>query len=273
MTSYDTLAVSTASSRPIEVYEIALGSTTWFYTSADEDVTVGGNVYLSSPIRREKLTQSTSESRRNLVVNLPASYPFPQLYVNNVPGERATLTVYRFERDESPAFDTQVLLFTGFVQSVQFPGDASEAKIAVQSLESALAQNVPRVTYMGQCNNLLYDQFCGVDPNNFNHIGAVTAVDANVITVTGAGSSGFDFTGGYARPTGENDFRLVVAQDGDDLTLLLPFSVDVDGSNVQVFAGCDKELEGDCALVFDNVINFMGFFFGPNRNPFLTGID
>lgn len=273
MTSFDILATSTESSRPIELYELTVGSTTYRYTNADSDQTYGGNDYTAITISRSKLSQSQERTRRKLTIELPASLPLPQLYVTNVPGETVIATLFRLQRDEVPTFDTQVLLFTGTIQSCSFNLDTERAVLAVQSLESAMGQNVPRMTFMGQCNNFLYDQFCGVDPSSFDHIGNVSAIDGNTITVDGASASGIDFTGGYARPAGSNDFRLIVSQSGDDLTLLLPFSTSVTGTDVQIFAGCDHLIDGDCALIFDNVINFSGFAFVPNKNVFATGID
>jgi uncharacterized phage protein (TIGR02218 family) len=273
MTSFNALATSVEGSRPIELYELTIGSTTYRYTNADADLSYNGNDYLAVPITRSKLSQSQERQRRKLTIKLPTSLPLPQLYVTNVPGETVTVTLFRLQRDEVPSFDTQVLLFTGIVQSCAFEEDTERAALTVQSLESALGQNVPRMTFMGQCNNFLYDQFCGVNPDDFDYVGAATAVDGNTVTVSGAAASGIEFTGGYARPTGSNDFRLVVSQSGDDLTLLLPFSADVVGSDVQIFAGCDHLIEGDCALVFDNVLNFSGFAFVPNKNVFQSGLD
>ena len=51
-----------------------------------------------------------------------------------------------------------------------------------------------------------------------------------------------------------------------------PFGVDVTGLNLQIFAGCNHELTGDCANKFQNAINFGGFAFVPNKNIFATGL-
>jgi uncharacterized phage protein (TIGR02218 family) len=273
MTSFSTLEASVESSRPIELYEFALGSEMYRYTSAEDTVTIGSDDYTPIAIARNHVEQGADQATRTLMITMPANNPFASQYVNVVPGERASVNVYRYQRDESPSFATQVLLFKGLVQSVRFPEDGTVAEIAVRSIESALNRNVPRFSYMGMCNHFLYDASCGVNPSSYNHIGAVTLVSGNQVTVTGAGASGFDFVGGYARPTGSNDFRMVLAQSGDVLTLLLPFADSIVGSDLQVFAGCDHLVGGDCALVFDNVINFGGFGFVPNRNVFQTGLD
>lgn len=273
MTSFNTLETSIESSRPIELYEFVLGSETFRYTSAEDELTVGSETFTPEAIARNQVEQGSDQSTRTLNVTVPATNEFAERYINVVPGERATINVYRYQRDEVPSFSTTVLLFKGLVQSVRFPDDGTVAEIAVRSIEAALNRNVPRFSYMGMCNHFLYDQGCTVNPASFNHIGVVTAVSGNDVTVTGAGASGFDFVGGYARPTSVNDFRMVLAQSGDVLTLLLPFADSIVGGDLQIFAGCDHLIGSDCALVFDNVINFGGFGFVPNRNPFQTGLD
>jgi uncharacterized phage protein (TIGR02218 family) len=272
MSTFSALESSIASSRPLEVYEFVQGSTTYRYTSAASDVTVGSSTYTAIAIARSRVEQGSDAENRTLIITVPVNEPFARQFVNVVPGERGTVRIYRYQRDESPAFNTRVLLFEGIVQSVRFPQDGYVAEIAVRSAEAALNRNIPRFTYMGMCNHFLYDANCGVDPAGFNHVGTVTAVNGNVVTVTGAGSAGLDFVGGYCRPTGSNDFRMILATSGDDITLLLPFYTNPTGTNLQLFAGCDHLIDGDCALVFDNVINFGGFGFVPNRNPFQTGL-
>lgn len=273
MTDFGTYEASRESSRPIELYEIVMGTTYWRYTSAEDDLTVGGNTFVAESLSRGTIAQGSDQNNRNVVITVPRANEFASLYVDVPPGERATVNIFRYQRDEVPAFDTQVLLFKGQVQSVQFPNDAHNAAITVRSIESALNRNMPRFNFMGMCNHVLYDAACGANPSNFDHLGVATAISDNTVTVSGVAASGLDFVGGYCRPTGTNDFRMVRAQSGDELTLLLPFANSPVGGNVQVFAGCDHVLTGDCALVFDRVADFGGFHYVPSRNIFQTGLD
>lgn len=273
MTSFDTLELSVESSRPIELYEFVIGADIYRYTSAEALISISGDDYTPETIARGGVDQGSDQADRTLTITLPSSNAFAQRFIDVVPGERASVTVLRYQRDESPAFATSVLLFKGTVQSVNFADDATAAEINVRSIETALNRNVPRFTYMMPCNHFLYDLGCGADPSTHNHVGAVTAVSGNTVTVAGAGASGHDFVGGWARPTGANDFRMVLAQAGDVLTLLLPFADSILGGNLQVFAGCDHLITGDCALVFDRVGSYGGFAFVPNRNPFEVGLD
>ena len=275
MATASTLEQSLDESRPIEVYEITLGTDVFRYSSTDDDLIIGVDTFEAISISRNQVIVGSDQQRRTLNVTVLATNEFASRYIDIVPGQIATLNLFRYQRDESPAFDTTVLLFQGTVQSVKFSNNGLDAEIAVRSVESALSRNVPRITYGGMCGAFLYDRFCGAIPTSFDHIGAVTLIQVSPprITVTGAGASGFNFVSGYCRPVTESDFRVVLAQSGDVLTLRLPFENDQLGADVQVFAGCDHLIDGDCALVFDRVADFVGFAFVPNKNVFQVGIQ
>lgn len=272
MSSFNALETSLESSRPIELYELSIGNVNYRYTSGEDTITVGTQIYLPLAIGRNQVEQGSDQANRTLLITMPANNEFAARYVGLVPGDRAFVNIYRYQRDESPAFSTQVLIFKGLVQSVRFSEDGTVAEVAVRSIETALNRIVPRFTYMGMCNHFLFDAGCKVNPALFNHVGTVTAVNGNDVTVAGLAASGYDVVGGYARPTTVQDFRMVLAQSGDTVTLLLPFADSVLGGDLQLFAGCDHIVDGDCALVFDNVENFGGFGFVPNKNPFQVGI-
>jgi len=272
MTSFDTLEKSTEDSRPIELYEIVLGSSTFFFTSAEDEITVGANTFIPEPIARGQIGKGADQPSRNLLITMPSSNAFASQYVTIPPGQKATVNIFRLQRDEVPAFNTQLLLFKGVVQSVVFPNDGHSADVAIRSIETALNQNIPRFTFMSMCNHILYDEACGALDTDFDFIDVATSISGDTITITGLGASGIDFVGGYCRPSGTNDFRMVVEQSGDVLTLLLPFAADPTGGQIQAFAGCDHTLLGDCALVFDQVANYGGYPFVPSRNIFATGL-
>lgn len=277
MTSFDTLQGSVEDSRPVEIYEV-LGVTgaPYRWTSASEKVTVGAIDYQAEPgLSRSRIENGADQDRRTLQVTVSGANPFANLYKNVVPGQKATLTIWALQYDESPMFNTKQLIYQGQVQSVAFPQDGFTADIAVRSLEVALSRNIPRYTFSALCQHVLYGTGCLVDPATFNIVGNVTAVDGNVITVVGANTKpdGF-FTNGYvSNLTGTTDFRMIVDHVGNDLTLLLPFPIDVTGTSVQAFAGCDRVLTGDCALKFDNVDRHGGWAFVPNRNIVTQGLE
>lgn len=272
MADFTTLESSVEDSRPIELYEFSLGTEFFRFTSAEDVLNIGGDVYQPLAIARGGITQGNDPGNRTLTITIPAITSIAQKYIIVPPGEKAGLNVFRFQRDETPAFDTQVLLFKGRVHSVTFSNDGHSADFIIKSIESAMLTNIPRFTFASMCPLVLYSSACGAIASNFDHLGVASSIVDNTITVSGASASGIDFVGGYLRPTGTNDFRMITAQSGDVFTLLLPFHINPNGQNMQAFAGCDHVLLGDCALVFDQVINYGGHAFVPNRDLFQNGV-
>ena len=268
MATFDALESSEQDSRPVELYQISIGTDTFRYTSGSNTITIGADDYIPLAIARSKIEQGSDQQNRTLTMTMPSSNEFAQRYINVPPGQTATVNIYRYQRDEAPAFATQILQFKGQVQTCRFPNDGFSAEFALRSIETALNKNIPRFSFMGMCNHVLYDSNCGANPASFNLAGAVTAISGNTITVAGVGASPLDFTGGYVQSG--NDFRMILSTSGDVLTMLLPF--EIDPTSVTVFAGCDHLVAGDCALVFDRVADFGGFPFVPNRNIFESGL-
>ena len=275
MTAFPDFEESLEASRPLEIYVFTLGAETFRYTSAEDSLTVATFTYTPMAISRSQISQGSDARNKNLLITIQSVDPFAAKFVNVPPGQKAAVSVFRLQRDEVPTFNTQILLFKGFVQSVSYPQNGHSAEIVVRSIETALNRKIPRFTFMGSCNHVLYDSRCGVNPSLFDHTGNVSAESGapvgSIITVDGAAATGLDFVGGFCKPTSATDFRAILAQAGNDLTLLLPFATSPLSSNVQVFAGCDRLIGGDCGLVFDNVLEFGGFAFVPNRNPFGSG--
>lgn len=272
MADFQTLEESTEGSRPLEIYDFALDATMFRYTSDEGSVVVDGYTYEAEAIKRGEPAQGPENRDDILEIKVPDDNAFAILYTNIVPGQGATVTIRRLQRDESPLYATTPVFYKGFVQSVQFL-DKGGAIIGAKSVESMSSRTIPRFTYQGQCNNVLYDNDCGAVQTSFQHTGTVTAVNGNTITVSGA--SGFAsqyFRAGYVKPTTLNDYRLVLDHTGDVLTLLLPFPESMVGLSVDVFAGCDHKIDGHCDTKFNRVIEYGGFAFIPTKNPFETEI-
>jgi hypothetical protein len=272
VTSFDVLESSAESSVPIEVYELAIGNDVYRYTSTEDPITLGANTYSPEEIERGSLAQGQEERSRLLEITLPMLNPFAVRYLNVVPGERAEVTIIQLQRNEVPTFDTQLVRYRGRVRSVRYD-DEDNAVLGCQSLEFALSRTIPNFVYSGLCNWFLYGSGCGADPASHSLVSAlVTNVSGNVITVDGVSGSGKNFVGGYCKMTSANDFRMVIAQSGNLLTLLLPFAVSPLGGTVDVYEGCDHDLLGDCEAKFGRGLEFGGFYYVPKKNVFRSAL-
>lgn len=283
--TYLSQETSVEGGRPIDLYEFALALQVFRYTSAEDDQVVGGNTYSAIPIKRGKITQGQESRRAVLSIELPADDPFPSRYVTSVPSERATVTIRQFHRGDGEL----ATLFVGVVSSVAFSGsrDGRVAQVAVSPPVTALARQVPRFTFRGQCNNVLGDGaaggsgLCTVDLENpaFKLTATVTAQTGLLVTVPGAAAFGADwFTAGTIETLDGLDARMILDHAGDVLTLHIAFPFPIIGSQVVLRAGCAHDLIACGPAKFTivggthDIGEYQGFAFVPTVNIFESGI-
>ena len=271
--TYESFETSEEGSAPIELFRFIQGSLSWEFTSAEDDILVDVFTYEAVSIKRSKLSEGPEDRRRVLTVEVPATNPFALQFINSVPGQKAVLELSRVQRADFPTPEI-VQLFTGRVRSVTFSKDATVALISVTPEIAASSRNIPRYTYMGMCNAVLYDDDCQVDDTDpaFRFTGTVSGVSEATISVPGV--TGFPdgfFTAGFVIFDGGTDHRMILNHTGDNLVLNLPFPTDVTGALVAVLAGCNHD-PTDCHVKFANFLRYQGFWAVPTKNPFIKGL-
>jgi uncharacterized phage protein (TIGR02218 family) len=277
--TYDPYEISEEASRPVELYTLGIGSKTWRYTSAEDEVSIDGETY--EPISIERTSIMVSVERSDAVeVTVPALNEFAAMYIGVPPGVVASIEIQRYQREDT---DEELKTeFLGIVQSLKFTNDFQNCALACYWNTAKTGRPIPRFRSGAQCNYRLgASDTCKVnlDVADFEFTGSVSAVNANIITVPGLSGTYANgwFNGGMVSIPTLGDYRLILSHAGNDLTLLLPFHEDVTGVLVEVQAGCDHRSgatgAGDCATKFDNVIEFGGYPWVPPKNPFETGID
>lgn len=263
--------------RPLELFEFRNGNDTYRYTSSESEYIFEGNTYTPVAMKRTGIGRAGEAEQTTLEVMMPTTDELASLYIGIQPANRTTLILRRVHQVMSP--QSSITLFRGFVTSAKFKDE--ECTFLLKPFNELFLREMPRYTYQGLCNHVLYSSACGViegaSPNQLS--GTVTAfVDGvgAVITVTGAGavtdnkSPQKAFKGGFARLQDFSDYRLILDQDGDTLTLLLPFRTNILGSTIILQRGCDKTID-TCRDKFGNVVNYGGFPHVPAVNPFNQG--
>lgn len=269
--SFADLEVSQRGSRPVELFDLSIGNRHYRYTSAEDQIEFNGVIYVPEKLERTNIVHGVEESSATVTLTVSTTNQFAQRFILLLPSSSSRCSITRVHR-ENGGVTVGLPIYSGAVKTVDFVDNALRARINLQSDEAMLGLSFPRFAFSSGCNYQVYDQNCGADPEDHKHAGIVTASVADTITIQNAGSSGHKFTGGFCRTVGIDEWRMVLEQDGDDLTLLLPFSSSPVGSVVEAFAGCDHQFTGDCAQVFDNVRRFGGWPYTPTQNPFLVGI-
>jgi len=270
--AFSTYEDSIEAGRPVEIFTIALGSNTWYYTSVDGIVTLDGVDYLPIPIQREAVQQSQEEQDQALVVTLPAGEAICRYYIASVPGVQATVKIEQYQIPDGGTPE-RIIIFDGAIQTVTFEQQGTVAKLSVQALNVAFSRAVPRDGYSAVCNHVLYDSRCQVVEATYRTTQEVLSISGNTLTIENLDLQvdGY-YTAGFVEIVGsQTDFRVILAHVGEVVTVPLAFANDPTGTQVRVYAGCDHT-PATCKSKFANLVNFGGFPFVPHKNPFQTGL-
>jgi len=250
--------------RPVELYTAALGDQVWRWCNSTDTVTSGGDDFEPIAAGRGNL----SEGEGPLDIYLPITHPFPQTYVNSAPGAHAVLTIQWVDREDIGSLR---IIYKGMLKALSVSKDGERANMRLESVVASFKKESPERSFSPQCQAFLYDDDCAVNKDDFKHVANVTAVSGNTLTVNGLAAKG----AGWALPGyvayGTVDYRQIVSQAGDVVTLILPFTVDLLGETVTVYAGCDHAIT-TCEDKFSNKVNFRGCPFVPTKNIFATGL-
>lgn len=253
---------------PVELYTITMGATIWRHCNAvDTTLVVSSNTFTGAAITRGDIT----DTREETTIKLPGSHAFPQMYKSIAPSTPVSVLVQWLNRNDNPG--SLRVQYKGWVKSVKFTQDGQIAELYLESIISGLEEEICDETFCVGCQVPLYGTKCGLNKDDHDYSGTVSAVTGNVITVTGVSSAPRDGT--WALPgmvLFGSDWRQVFAQDGDNLTLSLPFYADPLGETVIVYRGCDHTITA-CEDDFNNIVNYRGFPYVPKQNVFLTGLQ
>lgn len=275
MTTFASLEPSVESSRPFEIYTVALGTQPFLFTNNSRDTPVGSDTYRAIAISRTSTGQGKEERRRQMTIRMPADEEFARNYSGvYVPGVRASVTIHKLQRDEVPTYATRFLMFKGHVENVRVIEDGNVAEIVCRSIEASGGKSIPLYTCQGLCNHVLYGPGCGISQSAFRVDGTISSVLVNVLTIPGLNAYAAQwFRGGFVSLASGGDHRLIVSHTGNDLVLNVPFGSDALNADVVVYPGCNHRYDGDCGPTkFDNRPRFNGFPFVPTKNPFATGL-
>lgn len=271
--SYTSRETSISGGSPFELYVFTTESGTWRLASGDKARTYQGVAYSLEAIFRTNTSQSTEAKGGHVKVTLPQDHPIAQLFVNFIPSTPLYVTVFR--NHDGEAESETVVAFTGRVQSGQFTtNDRCEMDCAPESEQ--LKRRVAAASFQKPCNHILFDEGCTVDKALFRSAAVLTSVSADGITIKSAvfasKPDGWWATG-YIEVGA--DRRMVVSHAGDTLVLMNPLNGLAVGSDLFVYAGCDRTYDGanGCQSKFANGVNFMGWQWIPTKNPFSSGVN
>jgi len=263
--TYATIEASAQAGRPVELYDFSIGAAHYRYTSADGDVSYGGNIYTAAPISRNAVEATSETARLALEIACDRSLGVLALFSTMPPEEIVAVTVRRLHAGDGEA----VTLWIGRVLNVTW--NPSSAAIHCESVYTSLKRAGLRRAYQKSCPHVVYGVGCTLNCASFVANKTVTTVTGNLLVIAdmGAFADGY-FAGGYLeweRTTGVFDRRAIRSQVGGTVVISFQIPGLVATEGIQLYPGCDHTLT-TCTTKFANQLNYGGMPYFPEKNPF-----
>lgn len=263
------LSLQTAS--PIEIFEISITGSYFYYTSADRDMVVDGRTYRALPITHEDISPSVDVAKQGIKFTFPGDAEFGEFFRVQPPSEvvRFTMSVENFY---SPG--DWIVGWIGRVINVEWSTNGSWLEATVENVFSSLQRVGLRRRYSLNCPYALYDSQCRVSRDKYRETSQVLDVSGGTVIVASAvGKADNFYAGGFLTysntATGNTEKRMIRQSVGSTgrLTLAsLPVSL-LNGSQVDVYPGCNHTIQ-ECQSKFDNVVNCGATPYIPAKNPY-----
>lgn len=255
-----------------DLYTIELsGGLVFRWTDADAPVTVGADTWLLGPgLERDLLeyragvdTQSAeftvTDDGRTLVGGRPL---LPFMLRGGFDGARIVID-QAYAPIGTAAWVGKLERFTGNCADVR-TGGSLQVKVTVKSITEVFSRPLPTGVYGPQCENNLYDPNCGLDRDDYLVLGATTGPATGVrlqVPHALAQLAGWFDLGTIAYYTGPNAGvrRTIRQHTSGQLILMQPLpAVGGAGDQFEIWPGCNRVRDADCANKFDNRGRFRG---------------
>ncbi|QBQ71188.1 minor tail protein [Shewanella phage S0112] len=268
--AYGDIEISEDSGEPIELFVFERPQQVFRYTNHDTDINFLGNTFGSIPIKRSRVEATTDLGKSGVTIEMVRNATFAQLFIANIPAETFNVTIYRTHLS---SVEDSIILWQGRVVNAKLL--ESTAEIYCQPLYTSIKRPGLRRAYQINCPHVLYGPSCKVVRDSLAITTTNTTIAGNTITSpdlveTDALLGPTWYTGGYVEITsgGAVDRRFITNYDNlsGSVTLNLPFKALANNSEITVYPGCDRVVT-TCSLKFNNLDNFGGFPYIPQKNP------
>lgn len=255
----------------ISLYEFRLGPALYFrYTDGDEDVIFNGETFAPAPLSYTEASQEGTLSKESVKVAAQYSLAPAKAFRIDPPSYVSTLTIWEGHFSDVDQEFQQV--WAGRILNVRVERESAEFTCETES--TSLTRPGSQRRYQRPCPHALYGPLCrAVEVQQ-----AVSWVSGSSAewTVTRP-ATGYHSAGSYAagRVLWDNengDERqqtiLAVVESGPNLVLTVNKALAAGGTptNLRIVKGCNRT-ETACADWHDNIWNFGGCPFIPNRTP------
>jgi hypothetical protein len=270
------LESSTEGGRPVALYEFTMGSTVWRYTSADEDLVVGGQTYVRAAIQDDGVKQSGEAIADALQIQGPVTLGPAQVFMSGAPSQPILVSIRWMHEGDSEVR----VVYTGEISQINYPMPG-QARITCETLASSMRREGLRLAWQRTCPYSLYDPLtCRVNKSAWGVTFTVRGISGRTVYVTFASSkpAGY-YNGGFVEwqhPTRGIEY-LGIDREGDTSGFVGPLPGDpleMDGLPNNLYVGSTGIAYPGCNFTpercqfFGNYDNYGGFPLMPGKSPF-----
>lgn len=255
----------------LELYRIVSpGGRVWTMTSAAraQEFNSGSGLELYRPVTmgRSNAESKSALSKSNLSVRIPLTHELSTILLTSWQEEVTTMTIFSLDNGVSG------VIWKGRLTTTK-PGDAN-LELVFESIYTSMRRPGLRARFLRNCRHALYQRGCNLDMEDFAVAATLDAISGSTLTVpeASAQSAGY-YTGGIVKLL-DGSLLYISNHVGSALTLnrvsgslLSAFAAGGPGMNLTIYPGCDHTF-ATCAAKFLNSLNYGGFDFIPNVNPF-----
>lgn len=265
--SYDTYEQSVQDGRPKYRVLFDFGGVDYRYTNEETIIADSGGSWLPEAIQFSEFSQTNEMAKDPLTITLPRDNALALQFLGGVPEQVVSVTVYRWHTND--VAEEYRFYWKGRVAGASPEGDT--VKLRCENIFTSLRRPGLREKYQVGCRHALYGRGCGLDKDDFAVARTATAVSGSQVSITI--TSGIDYFAGGMLQTSDGIFRDIASNTASTVTLLRPLpqlaaAIADDGPQaVTLYPGCAHTLAA-CKDKFDNLLNFGGCPWIPNKNPF-----
>lgn len=261
--SYSAIEKSVQSAEPVELYKISLNGETFRITSYNKPYLFLGEWYQPEQIKRGEIILDAVYFDDKFKVTIPLRSLTGRRMVQNGYEGVSTIEIIRTHVGDND----YLTLWSGKV--VEIAVSTHYLDLVSMPQTYAFLKTGNRAKYSRLCRHILYSRECGV--NRDGHDVQATINSQNQVLLGLSRNLNDEFLGGTLRLANGMQ-KLIVGIDGNVITTISPFKIDVIGQSVTIWKGCDKSLEC-CKNRFNNMNRFGGFPYIPVKNIFTSSAN
>lgn len=258
--------VSPSSGQPMEFFKIEGLLRDYLYCNQSKDETLAGQVYEGLQITRSNLeVGSILQTQKSVTVGVPADSELAKDYGGKFTPTQLHLTLYHAYRGDDLNSDFKQR-FSGRAVHYGYEGRMFIIEFN-NTIATELNDQARQIYFQPTCNHTLYDARCKADKVANTATATVVNFSDFAVEVDDDGWPDGNLVLGSIIVTRTGEERLIFKNLANIIDIGYPFLDIVVGDEVQLIRGCNHGTS-DCVLKFDNYVNYGGFLFIPDINPF-----